>query len=62
LAEAIFTGLKQAGKDLNNLKQKDLAPVDEFHIRGREETVELAQQLIIDSPVKSDLYLESVSL
>jgi ubiquinone/menaquinone biosynthesis C-methylase UbiE len=45
LAEAIFTGLKQAGKDLNNLKQEDLAPVDEFHIRGREATVELAQQL-----------------
>lgn len=45
LAEAIFTGLKQAGKDLNNLKQEDLAPVDEFHIRGREATVELARQL-----------------
>jgi hypothetical protein len=52
--------LKKGG--YNNLKQKGLAPVDEFHIRGREETVELAQQLIIDSPVKSDLYLESVSL
>ena len=49
LAEAIFTGLKQAGKDLNNLKQEDLAPVDEFHIRGREATVELAQQLDLNA-------------
>jgi len=49
LAEAIFAGLKQAGKDLNNLKQEDLAPVDEFHIRGREATVELAQQLDLNA-------------
>ena len=49
LAEAIFTGLKQAGKDLNNLKQEDLAPVDEFHVRGREATVELAQQLDLNA-------------
>ena len=49
LAEAIFAGLKKAGKDLNNLKQEDLAPVDEFHIRGREATVELAQKLELDA-------------
>ena len=49
LAEAIFAGLKQAGKDLNNLKQEDLAPVDEFHIRGREATVELARQLDLNA-------------
>ncbi len=48
LAEAIFIGLEKAGKDLNNLKQEDLAPVDEFHIRGREATIELAQQLDLD--------------
>ena len=49
LAEAIFTGLKQAGIDLNNLQQEDFAPVDEFHIRGREATVELAQQLDLNA-------------
>ena len=32
------------GKDLARLKPEDLAPVDEFHIRGREATVELAQR------------------
>ena len=49
LAEAIFVGLKKAGKDLNKLKQADLAPVDEFHIRGREATIELAQRLDLDA-------------
>ena len=34
LSNAIFAGLKKAGKDLNNLKQEDLAPVDEFHTLG----------------------------
>lgn len=34
-----FSGM---GKDLNQLRPKDLAPVDEFHVRGRQATVELA--------------------
>ncbi len=49
LGEAILTGLKKAGKDPDNLKQEDLAPVDEFHIRGREATVELSKQLGLDA-------------
>ncbi len=32
------------GKDINNITPSDLAPVDEFHIRGREATVELADR------------------
>ncbi len=48
LGEAILAGLKKAGKDPDNLKQEDLAPVDEFHIRGREATVELGKQLNLD--------------
>lgn len=42
LLDSILHALAAMGKDLNQLRPKDLAPVDEFHIRGREATVELA--------------------
>lgn len=42
LLAAILEALRAAGKDLSRLKPEDLAPVDAFHIRGREATVELA--------------------
>jgi SAM-dependent methyltransferase len=40
--DAILHTLLGMGKDLNHLRPRDLAPVDEFHVRGREATVELA--------------------
>lgn len=40
--DLILSTLCSMGKDINNLNPSDLAPVDEFHIRGREATVELA--------------------
>ncbi len=40
--DAILAGLRDEGKDLERLVPDDLASVDEFHIRGREATVELA--------------------
>jgi ubiquinone/menaquinone biosynthesis C-methylase UbiE len=40
--DAILHTLSEMGKDLTQLRPKDLAPVDEFHVRGREATVELA--------------------
>ena len=43
LASAILAALSKAGKDINNLTPEDLAPIDEFHIRGREATLELAR-------------------
>jgi ubiquinone/menaquinone biosynthesis C-methylase UbiE len=43
LYEAILAGLRQAGKDLSNLAPADLAPVDAFHVRGREATRELSR-------------------
>jgi len=49
LGDAILSALTAAGKDLNHLKPEDLAPVDEFHIRGREATIELPQQLHLDT-------------
>jgi SAM-dependent methyltransferase len=39
---AILDGLRAAGKDVARLQPADLAAVDEFHIRGRDATVELA--------------------
>jgi ubiquinone/menaquinone biosynthesis C-methylase UbiE len=45
LAAAIAASLRRAGKDLDALTTTDLASVDEFHIRGRKATLELAEQM-----------------
>jgi SAM-dependent methyltransferase len=42
LLQKIETGLKLAGKNINSLQADDLAPVDEFHTRGRKATREMA--------------------
>jgi SAM-dependent methyltransferase len=39
----IREGLQRIGKDPSALQPADLAPVDEFHVRGREATLELAR-------------------
>jgi MPBQ/MSBQ methyltransferase len=44
ILEAILGALRQLGKDPAKLSPADLAPVDAFHIRGRQATVELAQR------------------
>ncbi len=49
LGERIFSALVAAGKDLDKLTIDDLAPVDEFHIRGRQATEELAEWANIQS-------------
>lgn len=49
LEEAILAALTSAGKDINQLKLDDLEPVDEFHIRGREATRELASKVKLNS-------------
>lgn len=41
---SIIAALRKAGKDPARLEPEDLAPVDEFHVRGREATVELARR------------------
>jgi len=43
IMEKIESGLNLAGKDVNSLTVDDLAPIDEFHIRGRESTLEVAE-------------------
>ncbi len=44
LEQAIFSALLASGKDLSALTGDDLAPVDEFHIGGRQATMDLAAQ------------------
>ncbi len=43
IMEKVLSGLELAGKDINTLTVDDLAPIDEFHTRGRESTIELAK-------------------
>ncbi|MBF8223650.1 class I SAM-dependent methyltransferase [Halomonas sp. 328] len=48
LEQCILRALERAGKDSENLSLDDLAPIDEFHIRGRAATRELAQAISLD--------------
>lgn len=45
LSDRIAAKLQAAGKAIADLTSADLAPVDEFHIRGRKATLELAAQM-----------------
>jgi SAM-dependent methyltransferase len=52
LLQAIQDGLREAGKDPAKLVPADLAAVDEFHVRGREATLELAEQLGLNNTMR----------
>ena len=45
IVQAISAALRAAGRDPDGLTTADLAAVDEFHIRGREATMEIAEAL-----------------
>lgn len=45
LAARIRNALVAAGRDVERLTTRDLATVDEFHIRGRQATLELAERM-----------------
>lgn len=45
LDSTILKALAAAGKDPEHLTIEDLAPIDQFHIRGRNATIELARDL-----------------
>ncbi|WP_111896061.1 class I SAM-dependent methyltransferase [Acinetobacter sp. MB5] len=49
LSEVILAALEKSGKDLSCLTPEDLAPIDEFHIRGRIATLELARAAGLDA-------------
>lgn len=55
LEAELLAALVAAGKDLDNLKPEDLAPFDEFHIRGRKATLELAREV---NPREGSLVLD----
>jgi MPBQ/MSBQ methyltransferase len=48
ILDSILAALRDAGKDLTRLSPDDLAPVDEFHVRGREATAELAKRAALE--------------
>jgi ubiquinone/menaquinone biosynthesis C-methylase UbiE len=48
LVTNIAEALQHSGKDIEALKADDLAVVDEFHIRGRKATEEVAAQMNLD--------------
>lgn len=48
LSRATADSLRENGKDMDRLTTADLATVDEFHIRGRKATLELAAFLNLD--------------
>src|SRR5512137_1662781 len=49
LGDVILAALENAGKDVNRLVPEDLEPIDQFHIRGRTATLELARAAGLDS-------------
>jgi len=49
LAGLIKQNLRNAGKDVDKLTTADLAIIDEFHIRGRKATLELAAQMNLET-------------
>lgn len=49
LADFILAALEKAGKDVNRLTPEELAPIDQFHIRGRAATLELARAAGLDA-------------
>ncbi len=42
ILNSILDGLESSGKNLHTLEQNDLSPIDEFHTRGKESTIEIA--------------------
>src|SRR5262245_62850978 len=51
LADAVAGKLRSVGKDPNKLTTADLAIVDEFHIRGRKATLELAEKMNLNAKI-----------
>ena len=52
ILDSILGALRAMGKDAASLRPPDLAPVDEFHIRGREATLELARRAALQPDVR----------
>lgn len=48
LEERVLSAFKEHGKDISSLTREDIAAFEEFHIRGREATREMAQLVDAD--------------
>jgi hypothetical protein len=48
LGNLILSALLSGGKNIDNLSPEDLAPIDEFHVRGRKATLELTNAARLD--------------
>ena len=49
ILNSILNGLEKSGKNIDSLQPNDLSPVDEFHTRGKESTIELANLAQLES-------------
>lgn len=49
LIDSIRAAIKKSGLNLDNLTAKDIAALDEFHVRGREATTEIAEMAQLKS-------------
>lgn len=52
LCNSILEALTEADKDIDDLKPQDIKSMDEFHIRGREATIELARAAGLDENMR----------
>ena len=52
LGDVILAALEKAGKNISCLTPEDLAPIDQFHIRGRKATLELARAAGLDATMR----------
>jgi ubiquinone/menaquinone biosynthesis C-methylase UbiE len=52
ILDSIMRAVREMGKDVAKLAPADLALVDEFHIRGREATIELARRAALTPGLK----------
>lgn len=49
ILDSIIKALETSGKSLDSLEPSDLAPIDEFHTRGKESTIEIANLAQLES-------------
>lgn len=52
LGDVILVALEKAGLDTEQLTPEQLAPIDQFHIRGRQATLELAAMARLDASMR----------
>jgi hypothetical protein len=62
LEDALLKGLAAAGKDINNLTPDDLAPADEFHIGGRQATIDFAAEFKPAAVVRESDFVRIVEI